>query len=174
MRNLEEYKKFLIVGDSGRGKTTMAKFLAEKLQISHTELDNFYWIKKFTKKRTKEKRLRMVGDFLENHDQWIIEGTSRDMVSLCMDDAEVILYMAYPSLVAQLFNITKRAIREKERVLPYLDLCFTTILKRYKISKRYKGRFSIKEILEKYKKKVIPLNSWKEIEDFKKDFEDIA
>ena len=170
MKNLREYKKFLIVGYSGRGKTTMAKFLAEKLKIPHTELDDFYWIRKFSIKREKEERLKMVIKFLEKHKEWIIEGTSRDMVSLCMNDAEIIVYMSFPNLFTQLFYITKRAIQKKEKFLPYLDLCYTTVLKKYKIGKKYKGRLSIKEILERYKKKVIPLNSWKDIEDFKKNF----
>lgn len=36
------YKKILIIGASGRGKTTFAKILSEKLSITYYETDDFF------------------------------------------------------------------------------------------------------------------------------------
>jgi len=49
-------KKILIVGDYGRGKTTLAQKLSRKLGIPYYSTDDFYWEKKFSKKQDKESR----------------------------------------------------------------------------------------------------------------------
>ena len=145
MKKIKECKRILIVGDSGRGKSTMADFLSKRLNLKHQDLDDFFWEKKFTMKREKSEQLKMVRDFLKEKNEWIIEGTTRDMASICMGDADVIIYMWFENLLDQLICISKRSYQKKENFWPFFDLCFTTILKRYKLGKGNKGKPSVKE-----------------------------
>lgn len=167
MKDIKDCKRILIVGDSGRGKSTMAEFLGKNLKLKHKDLDDFFWEKKFTIKREKSDQLEMVRNFLKENSNWVIEGTTRDMASLCMEDADIIIHMWFKYLLDQLICISKRSYKGKERFGPYFDLCFTTILKRYKLGKRNKGEPSVKELISKYSDKVISLSTWEEINKFK-------
>ncbi len=167
MKDIKKLKRILIVGDTCRGKSTMGDFLSDKLNLRHMDLDDFFWIKKFTIKREKPKQLELVKQFLRENNEWIVEGTTRDMVSLCLEDADIVIHLWFKSILEQLVCITKRSIQREERFGPYFDLCFTTILKRYKLGKRNKGKASVKELISSYSDKVIDLNTWEKIEKFK-------
>ena len=167
MMSIKDCKRILIVGDSGRGKSTMADFLSKNLNLKHQDLDDFFWEKKFTVKRDKSNQLEMVKNFLKENNEWVIEGTTRDMASLCMKDADVIIHMWFKSILDQLICISKRSYKRKEKFGPYFDLCFTTILKRYKLGKRNMGKPSVKELIDEYSEKVINLSSWEDITNFK-------
>lgn len=169
MKNIDikNCKRILIVGDSCRGKSTMGEFLSKSLNLPHTDLDDFFWIKKFTIKREKGEQLELVRKFLNKNSEWIIEGTTRDMMSLCLKDSDMIIHLWFKSIFEQLFCITKRSLQRKECFNSYFDLCYTTVLKRYKLGKRNKGLPSIKELISEYPHKVVELNTWKEIERFK-------
>ena len=169
MKDIKECRRILIVGDSCRGKSTMAGLLSKRLNLKHQDLDDFFWVKKFTIKREKPKQLELVNIFLKENNEWIIEGTTRDMVSLCLKDAEVIIHLWFKSLLSQLICITKRSFQRRENFWSYLDLCYTTVLKRYKLGRRNKGRLSVKELIAGYSYKVISLNAWEDIEKFKND-----
>lgn len=167
MKNIKDCKRILIIGDSCRGKSTMADLLSKNLNIKHQDLDDFFYIKKFTIRRKKTEQLELVKTFLKENNEWIIEGTTRDMMSLCLKDADIIIHLWFKSVLEQLICITKRSFQRKEDFRPYLDLCYTTILKRYKLGKKNKGKLSVKELIAEYSYKVIDLNSWKDIEKFK-------
>lgn len=167
MKDIKTCKRILIVGDSCRGKSTMADLLSKNLNIKHQDLDDFFYIKKFTIRRDKQEQLKLVKIFLKENSEWIIEGTTRDMMCLCLKDADLIIHLWFNSLLSQLICITRRSFQKKESFWPYLKLCYTIILKRYKLGKNNKGKLSVKELIAEYSYKVISLNSWKEIEKFK-------
>jgi adenylate kinase family enzyme len=89
--NVQNCKKILIVGDAGRGKSTLAKNLSQKLGIKHFELDDLFWLKKYSVKRTDDEQNKLVMDLLDKEYSWIIEGSTRHMVALCFDFADCII-----------------------------------------------------------------------------------
>ena len=167
MKDIIDCKRILIVGDSCRGKSTMADLLSKNLNIKHQDLDDFFYIKKFTIRREKQEQLDLVKTFLKENNEWIIEGTTRDMMCLCLKDADLIIHLWFKNLLSQLICITKRSFKRKENFWSYLNLCYTTVLKRYKLGKRNKGKLSVRELIREYSYKVINLNSWQDIEKFK-------
>lgn len=167
MKNVKDCKKILIVGDPGRGKSSLAQFLSTKLSIIHIELDNVFWIKKFTIRRNKEDQLQMVKNILQVNKEWLIEGTTRDMANLCMEDADVIIYMRFKNIIIQLIYLLKRGYERREKLGPLFELFYTTILKRYKLGKGDKGKASMKELVARYNHKAIILDSWESINQFR-------
>ena len=168
MKEIKNCKRILIVGDSGRGKSTMAKFLSKELGLKHIELDDIFWIKKFTERRSKEAQLEMVQEVLNKYDEWVIEGTTRHMVSLCMDDADLIIYLYFNNPFSEIFSILKRGYKRGDSFKSLIDLCYHRVLKRYKIGKE-RNDLSVGEIVKPYEDKLIRLSDWKSIEKFKSD-----
>lgn len=166
--NISNCKRILIVGDSGRGKSTLANALSEKLNIKHVELDDLFWIEKYTKRRTDEEHIALVKDILSKEKVWIIEGSTRHMVNLCLDDADYIINLVYKSIFSQWFYIIKRDIKRGSKLKQTFILCKHLFYNRYKLG-YCKDKITIMEMLTGYDSKVIELKSWKEINCFLKD-----
>ena len=62
-----------IIGTTGTGKTYLAKNLSRMLKIKHHDLDDIFWIKKYTKIRPDKERRRLLTQILKNN-KWIVEG----------------------------------------------------------------------------------------------------
>jgi adenylate kinase family enzyme len=100
-------KKILIMGDAGRGKTTFAEKLSEKLNIPKYSLDDFFWEVKFTKLRGAEKDVEMARECFEK-DEWIVEGGTRRMLILGIPKADKIFYLTYKNIFQQIWVLYKR------------------------------------------------------------------
>lgn len=163
--NIKDCKKILIVGDAGRGKSTLAKNLSKKLSIKHFELDDIFWLKKYSIKRTNEEHIKLIKDLLEKEKGWVIEGSTRHMVAQCFDSADCIINLSYPSIFNQWYHIIKRNIQRKKSFKETITFCIQVFKKRYGIGNS-RGKTPIKEMLIPHSEKVITLNSWKEIDSF--------
>jgi adenylate kinase family enzyme len=158
-------KKILIIGDAGRGKTTFAEKLSEKLGIPHYSLDDFFWEIKFTKPRGKEIDIEMARDCFQK-DEWIVEGTTRRMLKLGLDEADKIFYLTHKNTFHQIWVLYKRyRSRKHETFKDLLYLIFHQIKKRKKLGK-FKNEESFEDILEPYENKVIRLKSFDEINKY--------
>ncbi len=61
-------KRIFILGNMGSGKSTLAKKISKKLNISHYDLDDIFWSRKFNKKRNyklRDKKFRELCDKLQ-------------------------------------------------------------------------------------------------------------
>lgn len=163
--DISKCKRILVVGDAGRGKSTLAKKLSVKLDLRHIELDAFFWVKKFTIRRDRDEQDEMVRKALKNEKEWVIEGTTRNMITLCVKSADCIFHLVYKDLPLQWFQIIKRGIRRKDSLKATFLLCKHVFNKKYGLGSS-KGKKSIKKILNPYSQKVITLKSWKEINSF--------
>lgn len=106
------HKKIIIIGEAGRGKSTLAKKLSEKLNIPHFSTDDFYWETKFTIPRDKEKSLALVNEQYAKN-EWIIEGTTQWLIEPALDDADMIIYLYFKNIWYQWFYISKRYFERK-------------------------------------------------------------
>lgn len=162
--------KILILGDAGRGKTTFAESLSKKLNISKYSTDDFYWEIKFTKPRGKDKDIEMAKEVFDNQNDWIVEGTTRRMLKLGLEEADQIFYLTYKNIFHQIWALYKRnRSRDDENLKNVLDLILYQVKKKKKWGK-FKHEESFEDILKPYENKVIRLESFGEIDGYLKSF----
>ncbi len=159
--------KIIIIGDAGRGKSTLAKKLSEKLGIKHYSTDDFYYEFKFFKMQQREKAIEQVIEIYKK-DQWIMEGTTQWLIGPGLDSADLIIYLRYKSILLQWFAIIRRHFQRKDK-----SIISTLVLLRHVFYKRYglgykKGKITHKEILAPYKENVVTLESFKDIDNYLK------
>ena len=66
--------KVAIIGFSGAGKSTLAKKLSEFYQEEVLYMDTVYWLPNWVE-RPREETLKIVEEFLNTHDGWVIDGS---------------------------------------------------------------------------------------------------
>lgn len=162
---LNNCKKIIVIGDAGRGKTTFAEKLSEKLGIPKYSTDDYYWETKFSKARSVEESNEMARQCFEK-DAWIVEGGSRRMLRIGLPKADRIFYLNHKSFLHQVWVICKRSYgRENETLKNTFDLIVYQFKKRNKIGK-HKNVESFEDMISPYEDKIVKINSFKEIDDF--------
>ena len=160
-----EIKRILIVGDSGRGKSTLAKKLSEKLNIKHHSTDDFFWKVKFTVATDKAISIRNISKIYDK-ESWIVEGSTRSLIKEGIERSDQIIHLVHPSLVSQFWTLFKRKLKRNEETwMNLLGLYKHLIKKRFKFGEQ-KGKMSLDEMLEPFSQKIVKLKSFKEIDDF--------
>lgn len=162
---MKQFKRILIVGDSGRGKSTLAKRLSEKLKIKHYSTDDFFWKVKFT---VAEDKLTSLNNVLKIYNQksWIVEGSTRSLIKEGIETSDKIIYLVYPNIFAQFWTLFKRKLtRKEERWRDLLGLYKHLIMKRFKFGSQRK-KVALDEILQPFSQKIIRLTNFKEINSF--------
>lgn len=161
-----QIQKILIMGDAGRGKTTFAEKLSSKLRIPKYSTDDFFWEVKFSKPRGKEKDIKMAKEVFENENKWIVEGTTRRMLKLGLEEADIVFYLNYKNTLQQIWALYKRYRGRKDE--NFKDL-FKLVVYQYKKRKKlgkFKNEESFDDLLKPYEEKVIRLKSFKQIDDY--------
>jgi adenylate kinase family enzyme len=160
--------KIIIIGDAGRGKTTLAEKLSEKLGIPKYSTDDFFWEVKFSKPRSIEESNEMARLCFEN-DSWIVEGGTRRMVRIGIPKANRIFYLTHDNFIKQIWVIYKRSRgRENENMISIFKLMFYQFRKKYRFGK-HKKLESFEEMLAPYEDKVIRMTSFEEIDEYLKN-----
>ena len=165
--------KIFILGISGSGKTFLAKKLSEKLKIKHFDLDNLYWEIKYTKKRDKSKRAKILDKILEKESDWIFEGIYNIWTEKIRDEADLIIWLDMPKNLMT-WRILKRWLKRKkesrEKLKEVLSLIkFQRSYRKYK--EKFDGSFyeSHKDFLKDFKNLIIVKNK-KDLEEIYKKF----
>lgn len=100
--------KIAIVGYSGAGKSTLANFLSQHFQIDVLYLDTVHWLPGWVE-REKEETRAIVGDFLDKHTSWIIDGSYGSVhYQRRMDEADKIIFLNFNR-----FTCLRRALKRK-------------------------------------------------------------
>ncbi|WP_444910963.1 AAA family ATPase [Microbulbifer sp. TRSA005] len=84
----------LIFGNSASGKSTLAKYLSQKLGLAHLDLDTLAWLPTSPPQRMPldESQLKVI-DFLEKYENWVVEGCYTDLLEILADQATEIIFM---------------------------------------------------------------------------------
>lgn len=163
-----KYKKIRIIGTSGSGKTTLAVNLSKKLEIPYYDLDNLYWMKKYTKKTPKKLR-KQKADKLANKNKWIIEGIFGSWAINTLKKADLVIWLKTSS-IKRVIRILKRNIKNKrknETIKDALNLAKYSL--KYKFGKGSQSYSAHKKLFDKHKINYIVLKSNKQINNFLKN-----
>jgi adenylate kinase family enzyme len=85
-------KRIYILGTAGSGKSFLAKKLSEKLNVPCYDLDDIFWYKKYTKKRNKPERKRLLAKIASKR-EWIIEGVFGSWIEKALKRADLVVLL---------------------------------------------------------------------------------
>ncbi|MGM0435809.1 MAG: GNAT family N-acetyltransferase [Bacillota bacterium] len=113
--NMDFIKKVAIFGSSGTGKTTLARALAEKLNLDILHLDTVYWRKNWTT-LPKPEFTRRIRHYMQTHERFVMDGnylnskTFQDRLDVC----DTLIMLRYETKKA-LKGIIEREEKYKHR-----------------------------------------------------------
>lgn len=108
-------ERILIVGNSGAGKSTMARALSEKTGLPVVHLDRLFWRENW-QHIAREEFDALLRQELEKH-QWIIDGNYDRTVSMRLAYCDTVIYLDYPRWQC-LLGVVKRVITSYGKVRP--------------------------------------------------------
>jgi adenylate kinase family enzyme len=76
-------RRVLIYGNSGSGKTTMARAVAAELGVEHLDLDLIAWDSP-GERRSPAASVAMLEAYFAAHDAWVVEGCYGDLVEAAL------------------------------------------------------------------------------------------
>jgi adenylate kinase family enzyme len=107
-------KRIHILGASGSGTSTLGKALAEKLNYTHFDTDDYYWLPpkySFTQKRELVERQNLLMNDLMNHGHWVLSGSLCDWGDIYIPLFDMVIYLWIP----QDIRIDRVVKREEQR-----------------------------------------------------------
>jgi adenylate kinase family enzyme len=157
--------KIIIIGDSGRGKSTLAMKIAHKLNIPFFSTDDFLYDVKYSVYRNKQKAINDISKIYDT-EKWIVEGSTNFLLQPGLSHADNIIYLKYKNIFSQWISIITRHFKRKDKnILRTLGLMKHVFYKRFSLGYR-NGQKTVYERIDPYKDKIIILTSFKEINDF--------
>ncbi|RNM16013.1 AAA family ATPase [Nocardioides pocheonensis] len=103
-------QRVLVNGSAGSGKTTLARALAERLDLPHTELDGLFHGPGWTP------RAEFLDDVraLAASDRWVTEWQYGDARPLLLERCDLLVWLDLPRRVS-MWRVTRRTLRRRWR-----------------------------------------------------------
>jgi adenylate kinase family enzyme len=102
------YKRTVVVGVTGAGKSTLAERLARHFEFSYIELDALYWQPNWQAAPLEVFRLRVQEAI--HAEKWIVAGNYHIVRDLIWPQAEALIWLDYP-LRTVLWQLTRRNLK---------------------------------------------------------------
>lgn len=165
--------KIAITGYSGSGKSTLARYLGKRYQVPVLHLDKVHWLP-FWKEREVQEELKIVGDFMDGHSSWIIDGNySKLHFERRLEEADQIILMKFNRFIC-LHRAWLRSVRYRGRTRSDMgegcnekfDLEFAWWILHEGRTKKQKDRDL--HIMHQYSDKVVVLKNQRQLNEFMK------
>lgn len=172
--------KITIIGPSAGGKSVLARKLSKKFSVPRLELDRL-WFKHGghelnhgctveEKQQISDKIRADIEQFMSQNEHWVTEGTYTKLQPIIAGKADVVILIQRP-ILARIWSHVTRVLQGKNRhseVTKWQDLGFVkTMLKRWRKGERK----NLDDLTEQFRKKVVVLQSFAEIDDYAKTFD---
>ena len=89
-------KKVYVLGTSGSGKSYLARLISEKLDVPCYDLDDIFWVKKYSEKLHEDKRVLKIMKIAKKK-SWVIEGVYASWVSKAIAEADLVIWLRTPA-----------------------------------------------------------------------------
>lgn len=166
--------KIAVIGYSGSGKSTLADKLGEKYQVDVLHFDSIHWLPGW-QERPREDTHRIVGEFLDTHSDWIIDGNySRIHFDRRMEEADRIVLMQFSAL-ACLWRVWKRYRTYRGKTRPDMgEGCPEKVDWEFAWWVLYRGRCKDKRehlggLAEQYPEKMVVIRNQRQLDAFEKE-----
>lgn len=169
--------KIAIIGYSGSGKSTLTKQLGEFYDCPVLYLDTVQFEANW-KERDEETAINMVKRFLDNNDDWVIDGNYTKLLrERRLEEADIIIHMCFSRLTClyQAYNRYKKYKgKTRESMAPDCNEKFDFEFIKWILldgrSKEKKEQYA--ETVKKYNQKIVILRNRKETELFLEKLKD--
>ncbi|MBR1763708.1 MAG: adenylate kinase [Eubacterium sp.] len=104
------YKKIIVVGCCGSGKSTFAKKLAEKTGLPLYLLDNIYWFPDASHLERPE-FIKRQNEIMKN-DRWIIDGNYGSTIKHRIKECELVFFFDLPTDVCLKGVVQREKVRD--------------------------------------------------------------
>jgi len=111
-------RRINVAGISGSGKTTTSRAIAERLGLTHVELDDLFHGPKWTTPSPDEFAQRVLGS-IDGLESWVVDGNySGTLGGLVIDRADTLVWLDLPLHVClrRIWRRTWRRIRTREEL----------------------------------------------------------
>ncbi len=168
-RKVGKSLKVAVIGHSGCGKSTIAAWIAKKRRLPILHLDKVHWLPGWIE-RPKEEEQKIVREFLDSHDSWVIDGNYHSMeYERRMQEADRILFLDFPRLVC-LYRAWKRARRYRGKTRSSItEGCTEKLDLEFVFWILYQGRsgkakMEYQRVMRKYGSKVVRITNQRELD----------
>ena len=108
------WRRVIVVGCSGSGKTEFSCRLAERLGSAHVEIDAVYWLPDWGTRDPEEFRTAMRREVMREF--WVVEGNYNQVRDIVWTAGSSIVWLNYPFplVIIRVFRRTVRRILRRE------------------------------------------------------------
>lgn len=114
------YKRIMIFGRPGSGKSTFAYTLGQKMGLPLYHLDK-YFFQSHWQERDEQDFMRLQNEMVQSQ-EWIIDGNSTRSLETRWARADLVLYFNFPKTLC-LYRIIKRRFQKNRGLEDRADYC---------------------------------------------------
>lgn len=163
------HRKIMIIGSGGAGKSTLAKEMGKKLNLSVHHLDALLWEPNWN--QVSKDKQREIQEKIVQEEEWIIDGNYGGTMDIRFRAAETIIFMDIHRIIC-VYRALKRVFQYRNQTRPdmvegneeRIDFNFYQWIWNYPKVKSPKIFKSLEEL--EGEKNIIVLSSPKEVREF--------
>ena len=169
-------KRIAVIGSPGAGKSTLSRWLGEKLNVPVFHLDRLFWNPGW-KKTPPEEFVRVQKQIMRQHTECIMDGDYASTLKVRLRECDTVIFLDFPRTLC-LFRVIMRTVKSlcggprpsmAEGCPAKMDRDYIEFLQYiWRFSKQQRPK--ITEILEPFDGRIYWLKSSREVEQFQKRF----